>query len=88
MRRRRTAGSSIARRKPDDPFPTEYDFAKAPKLKVPGDWNTQRESLLFYEGPVWYEKDFTYQPKPHTRILFTWVRRIIAPGSGSTGQSV
>jgi beta-glucuronidase len=54
---------------PDDPFPTEYDYGKAPKLKVPGDWNTQRESLLFYEGPVWYERDFTYQPKAHTRIL-------------------
>ncbi|HET6208497.1 MAG TPA: glycoside hydrolase family 2 TIM barrel-domain containing protein [Terracidiphilus sp.] len=54
---------------PDDPFPTEYDYGKAPKLKVPGDWNTQRDSLLFYEGPIWYEHDFTYQPKSHTRIL-------------------
>jgi beta-glucuronidase len=55
--------------KPGDPFPTEYDFANAPKLKVPSDWNTQRESLLYYEGPVWYEHDFTYQPKQHTRIF-------------------
>src|ERR1017187_494283 len=53
--------------KPGDPFPTEYDFSKAPKLKVPGDWNTQRESLFFYEGPIWYEHDFAYQPKEHTR---------------------
>jgi beta-glucuronidase len=57
------------RAQPDDPFPTEYDFSKAPKLKVPGDWNTQRESLLFYEGPIWYERDFDYQPKEHTRIF-------------------
>ena len=28
----------------------EYDFEHSPKLHVPGDWNTQRESLLFYEG--------------------------------------
>ena len=55
--------------KPGDPFPTEYDFAKAPKLKVPGDWNTQRESLFYYEGPVWYEKDLTYQPKEHTHVF-------------------
>ena len=55
--------------KADDPFPTEYDFSKAPKLKVPGDWNTQRESLMFYEGPVWYEKDFTYEPREHTRVF-------------------
>jgi beta-glucuronidase len=54
--------------KPGDPFPTEYDFSKAPKLKVPADWNTQRESLFFYEGPIWYERDFTYQPKEHTRV--------------------
>jgi len=55
--------------KPGDPFPTEYDFSKAPKLKVPGDWNTQRESLFFYEGPVWYERDFTYVPKPQTHLF-------------------
>jgi len=55
--------------KPGDPFPIEYDFSKAAKLKVPADWNTQRESLLYYEGPVWYEHDFTYQPREHTRIF-------------------
>ena len=54
---------------PGDTFPTEYDFSKAPTLKVPADWNTQRESLLFYEGPIWYERDFTYRPKEHTRIF-------------------
>ncbi len=54
---------------PDDPFPTEYNFSTAAKLKVPGDWNMQRESLLYYEGPIWYERDFTYQPKEHTRIF-------------------
>jgi beta-glucuronidase len=54
---------------PSDTFPIEYDFAKASKLKVPGDWNTQRDSLLYYEGPMWYERDFTYQPKPHTRLF-------------------
>jgi beta-glucuronidase len=54
---------------PGDPFPTEYDYSKAPKLKVPGDWNTQRESLMFYEGPVWYERNFDYQPKEHSRTF-------------------
>jgi beta-glucuronidase len=54
---------------PGDTFPTEYDFSKAERLKVPGDWNTQRESLLYYEGPIWYERDFTYQPKEHTRVF-------------------
>jgi len=39
----------------------EYDFSKAPTLKVPGDWNTQHESLFNYEGLLWYQRDFTYQ---------------------------
>ncbi len=55
--------------KPGDTGPIEYDFSKSPKLKVPGDWNTQRESLFYYEGPIWYEHDFTYQPKAHTRVF-------------------
>ena len=55
--------------KPGDTGPTEYNFAIAPKLKVPGDWNTQRESLFYYEGPIWYERDFTYQAKEHTRVF-------------------
>ena len=55
--------------KPGDPFPTEYDFAKAPRLNVPGDWNTQRPSLMYYEGPIWYEKDFTWEPKPDTHVF-------------------
>jgi beta-glucuronidase len=55
--------------KPGDPFPIEYDFSKAPKLKVPGDWNTQRDSLFYYEGPIWYERDFSYEPKAQTHIF-------------------
>jgi len=55
--------------KPGDPFPIEYDFSKEPKLKVPGDWNTQRDTLFYYEGPIWYQRDFTYGPKPGTRIF-------------------
>jgi len=54
---------------PGDQFVTEYDFSKAPKLKVPADWNTQRESLFYYEGPIWYQRDFTYQPEAHTRVF-------------------
>jgi beta-glucuronidase len=34
----------------------EYDFEASETLSVPGDWNTQKEKLLFYEGSVWYEK--------------------------------
>ena len=48
-----------------------YDFDTAAQLMVPGDWNTQRPELLFYEGAVWYEKDFDYTPKPGRR-QFVW----------------
>lgn len=55
--------------KPGDTDVIEYDFAKAPTLKVPGDWNTQSDSLFFYEGPLWYQRDFTYSPKPGRRVF-------------------
>ncbi|MFZ1084355.1 MAG: glycoside hydrolase family 2 TIM barrel-domain containing protein [Terracidiphilus sp.] len=54
---------------PGDTRPIEYNFAKAPTLKVPGDWNMQREKLFYYEGPVWYEREFNYQLKEHTRVF-------------------
>ena len=36
----------------------EYNFDTAPKIKVPGDWNTQEPELFLYEGTVWYHKRF------------------------------
>jgi beta-glucuronidase len=47
----------------------EYDFDKSALLKVPGDWNTQRPELMFYEGTVWYERSFSYQKKANTRVF-------------------
>src|SRR5882672_3588105 len=47
----------------------EYSFDASPVLNVPGDWNTQREQLLFYEGPVWYRRTFNYQKRPGTRVF-------------------
>jgi len=49
--------------------PIEYDFSKSPTLKVPADWNTQQEKLFRYEGPLWYEKDFTYQKHTDLRVF-------------------
>jgi len=46
----------------------EYDFDRSPTLRVPGDWNTQRPELLYYEGTVWYERSFDY-PKPAARTF-------------------
>jgi len=47
----------------------EYDFDTSGQLAVPGDWNTQRESLLFYEGSVWYKRSFDYVKAPNKRLF-------------------
>jgi beta-glucuronidase len=47
----------------------EYDFDTSRYLNVPGDWNTQRESLLFYEGSVWYKRSFDYVKSPKERMF-------------------
>jgi beta-glucuronidase len=53
---------------PGGPF-AEYDFAKSPTIKVPGDWNTQKPELLYYEGLLWYEREFDFNSKAHTRVF-------------------
>jgi beta-glucuronidase len=67
------------------PHNAEYDFATAPTLKVPGDWNTQDPTLFRFEGVVWYQRDFGFQPTPGTRTFlhigaanyksFVWVNQ-------------
>jgi len=47
----------------------EYDFDSSPQLNVPGDWNSQAERFLFYEGTVWYKKSFDYKRKDQTRLF-------------------
>lgn len=47
----------------------EYSFDASPVLNVPGDWNTQREELMFYEGPVWYRREFHYQKHAGKRVF-------------------
>ena len=47
----------------------EYDFDRSPTLAVPGDWNSQRADLLFYEGTVWYRKRFDYALGSNRRLF-------------------
>jgi beta-glucuronidase len=47
----------------------EYDFDKSPTLVVPGDWNTQKENLFYYESTVWYKKSFDYLLKENKRLF-------------------
>jgi beta-glucuronidase len=51
----------------------EYDFDAAPTLLVPGDWNSQKEKLFFYEGTLWYKKSFNipnYDPSKRYYLHF------------------
>ena len=53
--------------KPEDLI--EYDFDAAPTMHVPGDWNTQDERLFFYEGTIWLQRYFDYQPVAGRKAL-------------------
>lgn len=48
----------------------EYDFDKAATLMVPGDWNSQDEKLFYYEGTVWYRRQFEYARKQSLNRVF------------------
>lgn len=48
----------------------EYDFDKSPTLTVPGDWNSQKEALFFYEGTVWFKRAFDFDfSQPGNRLF-------------------
>jgi beta-glucuronidase len=48
----------------------EYDFDKSPTLAIPGDWNSQKESLLYYEGTVWFKRSFDYLKENASQRVF------------------
>ena len=50
----------------------EYGFKNSPTLNVPGDWNSQDEKLLFYEGTIWYEHDFNVDVKPGKKYFLNF----------------
>lgn len=58
--------AQVAEDKSDKP---EYGFENGETLEVPGDWNTQDERLFFYEGAVWYKKNFDYDLKEGKRLF-------------------
>jgi beta-glucuronidase len=43
----------------------------AATLQVPGDWNTQKPEFLWYEGTIWYKREFNCAKRPGRR-LFLW----------------
>lgn len=47
----------------------EYNFETADQINVPGDWNSQRDELLYYEGKIWYQKSFSFEKKSGKRYF-------------------
>ena len=45
----------------------EYSFEGGPALKVPGDFNSQMPELTYFEGTVWYRKQFNHTIKKEKR---------------------
>jgi len=54
----------------------EYDFDKSPTIKVPGDWNTQKENLFYYEGTVWYKKSFDYEKSINSNRVYIYFEAV------------
>ncbi len=50
----------------------EYDFDKSPSMAIPGDWNTQKENLFYYEGTVWFKRSFDYQKQNASNRVFVY----------------
>ncbi|MEQ8240302.1 MAG: glycoside hydrolase family 2 TIM barrel-domain containing protein [Cyclobacteriaceae bacterium] len=48
----------------------EYSFDDSQQINVPGDWNTQKENLFFYEGTIWYKKSFSYTKNDQRAFLY------------------
>jgi beta-glucuronidase len=67
-----TSGYFLDRKPRDKSELVEYDFDASETLKVPGDWNSQDDRLLYYEGTLWYRRKFDYAPSAPGRRLFLY----------------
>lgn len=50
----------------------EHGYDDQNTLMVPGDWNSQDDQFLYYEGTVWYKKSFDYQKKSPSNRVFVY----------------
>lgn len=49
----------------------EYNLDTSAIMDIPSDWNSQDKSLFFYEGTIWFKKDFVYKKAADTKgILY------------------
>jgi beta-glucuronidase len=50
----------------------EYSFEGGPLLNVPGDFNTQKSELTYFEGIVWYKKTFYCHINKDKRLFLSF----------------
>ncbi|PHN00855.1 glycoside hydrolase family 2 TIM barrel-domain containing protein [Flavilitoribacter nigricans] len=55
--------------KPEPSELVEANLEDGLTLRVPGDWNTQDTRLVFYNGKVWYKRDFYVKKKDNKRYF-------------------
>ncbi|MCB0750782.1 MAG: beta-glucuronidase, partial [Ignavibacteriae bacterium] len=66
-------GAFFTDAKPDNKSDlVEYNFDKSDIINIPGDWNSQDEKLLYYEGTIWYKKSFDYKKQRKTNKIFIY----------------
>lgn len=66
----------------------EYNFNTDRTLHVPGDWNTQRDELYYYEGTVWYRRHFDYAPRPGRRVFLCFGAANYEAVAGLNGRKI
>lgn len=47
----------------------EYNFDISPQMDIPTDWNSHNDQLFFYEGTVWFKKDFSLKKMSDKRYV-------------------
>jgi beta-glucuronidase len=50
----------------------EHGYTNKQTLRVPGDWNSQAEKFLYYEGTVWYKRTFNYKKQNPGNLLYLY----------------
>lgn len=45
----------------------EYEWASSEEIAVPGEWNSARPDLTYYEGPVYFRRELIAGPRPGLR---------------------
>jgi beta-glucuronidase len=50
----------------------EHGYSDKYTLNVPGDWNSQAQKFLYYEGTVWYKKSFDFAQSNSSDRVFLY----------------